>query len=79
MGDDYFSAFKLIDRCVKDVVDSISCDAVINRYMCTVTSANKTFKSTLTGPSLLRLFCSMQYYVAIQFVALANGLHMQRM
>jgi hypothetical protein len=37
MGDDYFSAYELI-TCVKDVVDSISCDAAINRvahcYQC---------------------------------------------
>ena len=31
MGDDYFSAFMLI-ACEKDVVDSISCDAVINKF-----------------------------------------------
>jgi hypothetical protein len=31
MGDDYFSAIKLI-AFVKDFVDSISCDAVINRF-----------------------------------------------
>jgi hypothetical protein len=43
--------------------------------MRTVTSANETFKSTLTVLSLLYLFCNMQNYVAIQFVALANGLH----
>jgi hypothetical protein len=40
MGDDYFSALKLI-ACEKDVVDSSLCDAVINS-MRTVTSANKT-------------------------------------
>jgi hypothetical protein len=31
MGDDYFSAIQLIAS-VKDVVDSISCDATINRF-----------------------------------------------
>jgi hypothetical protein len=31
MGDDYFSAIKLIAY-VKDAVDSISCDAVIKRF-----------------------------------------------
>ena len=31
MGDDYFSAFMLI-ACEKNVVDSISCDAVINKF-----------------------------------------------
>ena len=30
MGDGYFSAYMLI-ACEKDVVDSISCDAVINK------------------------------------------------
>jgi hypothetical protein len=31
MGDDYFSAIKLI-ACVKYVLDSILCDAVVNRF-----------------------------------------------
>ena len=31
MSDDYFAALELI-ACEKDVVDSISCDAVINRF-----------------------------------------------
>ena len=44
MGDDYFSALKLI-ACEKEVVDSISCDAVINRFsQLHVTSANKNIQ-----------------------------------
>ena len=75
----YFSALKLI-ACEKDVVDSISCDAVINRFaQLHVTRVNKNIKATLTGPSLLCLLCSMQYFVAIRFVTLVNGLHMQPM
>jgi hypothetical protein len=37
--------------CVKDVLDSVSCDAVINRYAHYMSPCrgNKTFKSTLTG------------------------------
>ena len=31
MGDDYFSAIMLI-ACEKNVVDSISCDPVINKF-----------------------------------------------
>jgi hypothetical protein len=75
MGHDYFSAIKLI-ACVKDVVASISCDAAITDLR-TVTSVNSICKSTLAGPSLLCMFCGMQYFVAIRFVAFANGLYIQ--
>jgi hypothetical protein len=73
MGDDYCSVIELI-ACVKDVVDSMYA-MWQQTYLCTVTSANKTCKSTLAGPSLLWMFCSMRCFVAIQFAALVNELH----
>jgi hypothetical protein len=42
----------------KDFVDSISCDAAVNRFA-TVTNANKTCKSTSEGTSQLCVVCSI--------------------
>jgi hypothetical protein len=50
-------------------------DAVINRFAQMLPLLRNTFKSTLTGPSLLCPLCSMQYFVAIHFVAFVNGLN----
>jgi hypothetical protein len=79
VDDDYFSAIKLTAHVgLKDVVDSVPCGAIINRFV-HCNHKNMYPKSTLTGPTLLCLFCSMQYFDAIRSVALINGLHMQRM
>jgi hypothetical protein len=79
MDDDYFSALKLIAS-VKDDVDSISCDAVLNRYVhCHHAGLMKHSSPLRAGLNLMCLSCSVQYFVAIRFVALVSGLHMQRM
>jgi hypothetical protein len=79
MGDDYFSAINLI-ACVKDIADSILCHAAIKKKNCALSPMlTKHANPFCRAKSVVYMSCSMHYFVAIQFVALVNGLHMQRM